>query len=101
MTKAELIKAIQKFPDETPLRLKIEDQTFNLGAVEWSVDASPQTVDHTLDTWQQAVAGRIRLDLVAARPKPAQPEKVVPMASEAPQKGQHEADRSPVESARR
>lgn len=66
MTKKELLLALQKFPDDTPVQIRVASGAERaIDGVQWVVDATPQAVDPSFDSWQASVAGRLRLILVA------------------------------------
>jgi hypothetical protein len=82
MTKAQLLLALQKFPDhlelQVSLRLDTGDPILPLDHVEMAVDSSPQTVEASsgADSWQQLLVNKLKVTLVGeAQAKPMPQEK--------------------------
>ena len=61
MTKAELVLALQRFPDETPILIG----ELECVRVEMHLDHTPTVVDAKADTWQAMLASRLKLVLIA------------------------------------
>lgn len=70
MTKKDLLLALQRFPDETPMLLQVGQHKGDLLRVEMAIDASPQTIEpkNDAESWQQLLVNKLKLTLVAGTP---------------------------------